>query len=125
MVTQVRVCVVDDDSEVRESIASFFRSAGISVATFHAAEDLLASDWLESADFIISDLHMPGMSGLDLLKEVRVRGIGTHFVIMTAFATDEAREVAAELDTSAFLTKPVDPEELLSGLCHFVPGVSE
>lgn len=113
MVAQVRVCVVEDDDEVRESIASFFRSAGIEVVAYRAAEELLSSNNLAEADFIISDLHMPGLSGLDLLREVRRRGMDVPLVIMTAFATDEARAVADELGVSAFLCKPVDPEDLL------------
>jgi len=113
VVAQVRVCVVEDDDEVRESIASFFRSAGIEVVAYRAAEELLSSNNLAEADFIISDLHMPGLSGLDLLREVRRRGMDVPLVIMTAFATDEARAVADELGVSAFLCKPVDPEDLL------------
>jgi DNA-binding response OmpR family regulator len=113
VVAQVRVCVVEDDDEVRESIASFFRSAGIEVVAYRAAEELLSSGRLAEADFIISDLHMPGLSGLDLLREVRRRGMDVPLVIMTAFATSEARAVADELGVSAFLCKPVDPEDLL------------
>lgn len=123
MVRKVCVCVVDDDDEVRESIASFFRSAGVSIATFHAAEDILSSNSLMSIDVIISDLHMPGMSGLDLLKEVRRRYLVVPFVIMTAYATAEARVSAMELDAYAFLSKPVNPEDLLGLVGYSVPSV--
>lgn len=123
MVGQVCVCVVDDDDEVRESIASFFRSASVSVATFHAAEDILSSDSLMSVDIIISDLHMPGMNGLEFLKEVRRRCLVVPFVIMTAYATAEARVSATELGAYAFLSKPVDPEDLLGLVFYAVPNM--
>jgi len=114
VITQARVCIVDDDDEVRESIASFFDSVGMSVATFRAAEDLLASQWLPMADFIVSDLHMRGMSGLGLLHEVRTRRRDLPVVLMTAFGTAEARAQATQLGVHAFLCKPVDPENLLA-----------
>ncbi|WP_170843583.1 response regulator [Luteibacter sp. UNCMF331Sha3.1] len=104
---------MDDDDGVRESIASFFASVGMSVATFRAAEDLLSSERLPIADFVVSDLHMPGMSGVGLLQEVRARRPDLPVVIMTAFGTAEARAQATQLGVHAFLCKPVDPENLL------------
>lgn len=125
MVAQVRVCVVDDDNEVRDSIASFFRSAGIEVAAFNAAEDLLSSERLTGANFIVSDLHMPGMSGLELLREIRRRDVQVPFVIMTAFATVEAIGAAEALGASAFLSKPVDPDDLLALIRNSAANTAE
>lgn len=123
MVTQARVCIVDDDNEVRESIASFFESVGMSVATFRAAEDMLSSEWLPVADFVVSDLHMPGMSGLGLLKQVKARRPHLPVVIMTAFGTAEARAQATQLGVYAFICKPVDPENLLVLIQTALPTV--
>lgn len=106
------ICIVDDDEEVRESIGSFFRSAGVVVKGFAAAESLLASPELAVMACLITDLNMPGMDGLDLHGELRRRGLEIPVILMTAYATPEARERARKLGVSRFVEKPADPEEL-------------
>lgn len=113
MRTGCLICVVDDDEEVRESVGTFFRSAGIKLVKFAAAEDLLAFPDLAGMDFLITDLHMPGMNGLELQRELQRRGHQVPVILMTAFPTPEAREEAKRLGIAAFVTKPTDPEMLL------------
>jgi FixJ family two-component response regulator len=108
------ICIVDDDDDVRESISSFFRSVGLLVEGFGAAETFLASAALSRVDCLITDLHMPGMDGLGLHRELRRRGIDIPVIVMTAYATPEARAEAEGLGAAGFLDKPVDPEILLS-----------
>jgi FixJ family two-component response regulator len=105
--------VVDDDEEVRESIGTFFRSAGIRTEKFDAAEALLAWPELGRMRCLITDLHMPGMDGLDLQRELKRQGRDVPVILMTAYATQECRERAKALGISAFITKPTDPETLL------------
>ncbi len=107
------ICVVDDDEEVRESIGTFFRSAGIRVVKFATAEELLAFPDFAAMDFLITDLHMPGMDGLELQRELRRQGCYAPAILMTAFPTAEAREEAKRLGIAAFVAKPTDPEMLL------------
>lgn len=107
------ICIVDDDEEVRESIGAFFRSAGVTTTGFEAAEALLASPELTSMDCLITDLHMPGMDGLDLQRQLSVRGRQVPVILLTAFPTPQARNVAESLGVSVFMEKPVDPEVLL------------
>lgn len=123
MQTSSVICVVDDDEGVRESIETFFRSAGIRVRTYEAAEALLASAELPSMDFLITDLHMPpGMSGLDLQRELRRLGRNVPVILMTAYATPEARAAADALGVAAFVTKPTDPEALLDQVTTLLAG---
>ena len=112
MRTESVICIVDDDEEVRQSIENFFRSAGVLVRTFRTAEALLDSSEAAAMDLLITDLHMPGMSGLDLQRELRRRGRRPPVILMTAYPSPEARAIAAALDITAFLTKPADPEIL-------------
>jgi FixJ family two-component response regulator len=111
--TESLICIVDDDQEVRESICTFFRSAGIKVVKFAAAEDLLAFSELAIMDILITDLHMPGMDGLALQRELRRQGNQVPVILMTAFPTAEAKREAALLGIAAFIAKPTDPELLL------------
>jgi FixJ family two-component response regulator len=108
------ICIVDDDDDVRESISSFFRSVGLRVEGFGAAETFLQSPALSRADCLITDLHMPGMDGLGLHRELRRRGVEIPVIVMTAYSTPEARAEAKDLGAAAFVDKPVDPEILLN-----------
>lgn len=110
------ICVVDDDGEVRESIGTFFRSAGLKVVEFDAAETLLRSSELDRIDCLITDLHMPGMDGLQLHRELTGLGLRLPVVLMTAFPTDEVRSRASAQGVSLFIEKPADPELLLQQL---------
>jgi FixJ family two-component response regulator len=107
------ICIVDDDDEVRESIGTFFRSAGVVTENFHAAEALLAWAGLAQMSCLITDLHMPGMDGLELQRELKRQGRNVPVILMTAYPTQEARDRAAALGISAFVAKPTDPEALL------------
>lgn len=107
------ICVVDDDDEVRESIDAFFRSAGIRIEKFGSAEQLLAFPRLDEMRCLITDLHMPGMDGLDLQRELKRRGRDVSVILMTAFPSEDARRRADALGISSFIMKPADPEELL------------
>ncbi|WP_454634284.1 response regulator transcription factor [Bradyrhizobium cenepequi] len=98
---------------MRESISSFFRSVGLRVESFGAAENFLESSSVANVDCVITDLHMPGMDGLGLHRELRRRGVGVPVIVMTAYSTPEARAEAKSLGAAAFVDKPVDPEILL------------
>jgi FixJ family two-component response regulator len=98
---------------VRDSIATFFRSADIDVVTFDTAEALLAWPALDEMDCLITDLHMPGMDGLDLQRAL-INGLRiVPVILMTAYPTPAARETARSLGISSFIAKPIDPEALL------------
>jgi FixJ family two-component response regulator len=107
------IYIVDDDDDVRASVASFLRSAGHSVLSFPSAEDFLGSPARADAACLITDLHMPGMDGLELQEELRASGQILPVIVMTAFPTDAARRRASQLGVAAFLAKPVDPDALL------------
>jgi FixJ family two-component response regulator len=68
------VCIVDDDMDVRRSLESFLRAAGVPVLTFPSAESFLIFDIGGTPVCLITDLHMPGMDGLALQQEVLRRG---------------------------------------------------
>jgi FixJ family two-component response regulator len=107
------ICIVDDDDDVRESISSFFRSVGLHVEGFGAAEMFLESAALADVGCLITDLHMPGMDGLGLHRELIRRGVAIPVIVMTAYATPEAKAEAQGLGAAGFVDKPVDPELLL------------
>ncbi|MDF0486640.1 response regulator [Sphingomonas sp. H39-1-10] len=108
--------VVDDDPAIRGSIDSFIRSIGMATMAFESAEGLLTSGMEGELACIVTDIHMPGLSGLDLQREMKRRGWPHPMILMTAFPTPEAREQAMRAGAIAFLTKPIDPDHLLDAI---------
>jgi FixJ family two-component response regulator len=108
--------IVDDDADVRRSLDSLMRSAGLTPRCFACAEDVLAGG--NGLDCLVTDLHMPGMTGLELQAEIARRGWRMPLIMMTAFPTDLARDQAMRAGAAAFLTKPVDPDGLLEAIEH-------
>jgi FixJ family two-component response regulator len=118
------ICIVDDDNDVRESISSFFRSVGLQVEGFGAAETFLEKAVLAEVGCLITDLHMPGMDGLGLHRELIRRGAAIPVIVMTAYATPAARAEARDLGAAGFVDKPVDPELLLHDVEAILNGSS-
>ena len=88
------VYVVDDDESVRRALGRLLKSAGIEAHVFASAEEFLQSDFHAKDACLVTDLRMPGMSGLDLQQELRKRHIDIPVVFVTAFDSDEARTQA-------------------------------
>ena len=107
------IAIVDDDEDVRLALQTFFRSAGYEVRTFDSAEAFLASLHGGAPDCLITDLHMPGMEGLTLQEELNGLGRTFPIIVVTAYPSSDAEERSAELGASAFLSKPIDSEQLL------------
>ena len=116
MVTNPVVAVVDDDPGVRGSVLSLLRSAGISGVGFEDAAGLLSRMHAERWACVVTDLHMPGMTGLELQSVMARLGWRLPLIVMTAFPTDAARRQALDQGATAFLTKPLDPDALLEAV---------
>jgi FixJ family two-component response regulator len=111
------VAVVDDDFSVRESLESLIRSVGMSVTVFASAEDLLNAPNPCEANCFILDVRLPGMSGLQLHRDLLNRNCEVPVIFMTAHATDDQAKAEAISDwTVAYLIKPFGEDELLDAV---------
>ena len=111
------IAVVDDDVSVRESLDSLLRSAGLRVRVFASAEEFLNSAHLRKTDCLISDIRMPGMSGIELHRHLVASGRHVPVVFITAHGLDEqARAEALSNGAVAYLIKPLDEDELLEAV---------
>ena len=102
------ILVVDDEVRYRELYARVLRDAGFAVleaADAQAALKLLASD---APDMVVSDVRMPGASGLDLLRRARADQPGLPFLLVTAYADVREAVDALKLGAVDYLAKPVD-----------------
>ncbi|WP_087042707.1 response regulator transcription factor [Caballeronia ptereochthonis] len=100
--------MIDDDESVRVASSSLLRSLGWAVSLYASAEAFLDTDSLDGLACVITDLNMPGMSGLQLQQRLRELGLGVPVVFITAFASDAARRQALDGGAVCFLSKPVD-----------------
>jgi FixJ family two-component response regulator len=114
------IAIVDDDPDVRGGLESLLRSSGVEVCGFPSAEAYLAEAGRRHTDCLLTDLHLPGLNGLELQAALKALGSAIPVVVMTAFPTEAARAQAAGAGAAAFLVKPVDPEALLELLLGLV-----
>ena len=107
------VMIVDDDDSVRRAARRLIRSFGFAVDTFPSAEDFLASGRLDETACLVLDVHMPGLSGLELQARLNAMGYHLPIVFITAFADDNARTHALKAGAYAYLVKPFEEDDLL------------
>lgn len=112
MTPTAAIAIVDDDPFVLSGTYSILRSAGCIARTFSSAEELLASD--EHFACVITDMQMPGMSGLELLRALKARSPAPHVIIMTGFPDEALRERAMEQGAAHFFSKDCDADELIA-----------
>jgi two-component system response regulator HydG len=108
-----RILVIDDDEAVRESMARMLRGAGYAVDTAPTGEDGLAAAKGNTFDVILSDIRMPGISGLDVLQRLRDGRVDSAFIVMTGFGTIDVAVEAMKLGAVDFVQKPFLRDELL------------
>jgi CheY-like chemotaxis protein len=112
----VRLLLVDDNEELLFSLARAFRKAGFEVRSAPDAEQALALLDGQEPDLVLTDLRLPGLSGLDLLRHVRERYPQVPVVLVTGYGDEETRQAARTHGAHALLTKPVFREELLKAV---------
>lgn len=110
------VAVVDDDESVRESLPDLLREFGFAAQTFSSAEEFLASERIRETRCLILDIAMPGMTGLDLQRELKVRGYEIPIIFITAQKDEAVRARAFEQGAAEFLLKPFSDTALLEAL---------
>jgi FixJ family two-component response regulator len=110
------IAVVDDDPSVRATTDSLVRSLGYVVHTFASAEDFLRSSNLSETSCVIADIHMPGMSGVELQAHPLVQGSRLPFIFITAFPDERVRARALRAGAIGYLTKPVEEHSFIQCL---------
>jgi DNA-binding NtrC family response regulator len=118
------VCVVDDDSLVRESVDGLLRAEGFHVDTFESAESFLGRPRPQPPACLIVDLALPGMSGLDLHRELTRTGMDFPVILLTAYGNVPTSVQAMRAGAVDFLTKPYDADDLLATVRRAVSGRS-
>jgi len=110
------IAIVDDDEAVRVAMKSLVRSVGHHASTFASVQEFLKSKQFSNTSCIITDLQMPGLSGLDLQDLLIARGHRFPIIFITGFPDENVRARAMKAGAVAFLTKPVNADQLLGYL---------
>jgi FixJ family two-component response regulator len=125
MAGDCKVCLVDDDESFRESVAGLFRSIGLPVRAFESAEAFLASELSICAGCLVLDVNMPGMSGVELQRQLIDRGQRIQIVFVTARTEPELRRLLLERGAIAYLIKPFPEDELLDAVSNAITSQTE
>ena len=108
-----RVLVIDDDAGVLESTARMLRSAGYTVQVASTGEEGVDLARGDTFDVVLSDMRMPGLSGLEVLRKLRDVKVDASFIVMTGFGTVDTAVESMKLGAVDFVQKPFFRDELL------------
>jgi len=110
------ISIIDDDESVREALCGLVRSVGFAARTFASAEEFVKSDQLGNADCLILDVCMPGMSGIELRRQLVADHCDVPVIFITAHVDKGMRAQALKSGAEAVLIKPFSEEALLNAI---------
>ena len=110
------IAIVDDEEPVRKALKRLLIASGFEVESYAGGKEFLAASPEPSPDCLILDLHMPGMSGLQVLQALQAEHRQLPTVIITAHDTPEMSEKCTAAGVSAYLRKPLDERVLLNSI---------
>ena len=111
-----KIAIVDDDDAVREAMKLLVRSLGYHASTFASADEFLNSEQVDGTSFLITDVQMPGLSGIELQDRLAARGHRIPIIFITGYSDENLRIRAMKAGALAFLIKPIDPDQLVDHL---------
>ena len=111
--SQVLIAIVDDEEPVRDATKSLVRSLGDHASTFGSADDFLKSEQVHDTSCLITDVQMPGLSGIDLQDHLVARGHCIPIIFMTGYPDDNVRARAMMAGAVCFLNKPLREDHFI------------
>jgi CheY-like chemotaxis protein len=110
------ISIIDDDASVREATQRLLRSLGYIARAFASADEFLRSSQVSDNSCLITDVKMPGMSGVELQRHLQIRGCHVPIIFITSFSEESIRTQALNAGAVCFLTKPFDIRTLIKHL---------
>lgn len=107
------ISIIDDDDSMRCAIKSLVTSLGLRVLTFRSAEEFLQSPRLDDTSCLITDLQMPGLSGIELQSLLVAQARHMPIILVTAFPEERMRNRAMQAGALGFLSKPFESQMLI------------
>ena len=116
------IAVVDDDESCRQALAESLRSLGYEAREFASAEEFISGDHGGSCDCVITDIHMPGMSGLELGRLLASRESPVPVIMITALRAPGLETKATASGSVCLLKKPFESDALVGCLQRALKG---
>jgi two-component system response regulator AtoC len=113
---QLRILVIDDDKEVRVSLQTVLETLGYLTSTAATGEEGLDTLARDSYDLVICDLRLPGISGMEVLKQ---SGSAAPLILMTAYGNQDIATQAVHAGAFDYISKPINPDDLIFTLRKF------
>ena len=113
MISQMKISIVDDEKDMRESITQWLSLSGYTTESFEKASNALKSIGKEHPGIVISDIKMPGMDGIELLKKLMIKDSTLPVILITGHGDVGMAVEAMHLGAYDFLEKPFDPNRIL------------
>lgn len=110
------IAIVDDEEPVRKALKRLLSASGLEAESYASGKDFLEASALRRPDCLVLDLHMPGMSGLQVLHELRAAHAALPTVVITAYDEPQTREQCLAAGAAAYLRKPLDERLLLNAI---------
>jgi FixJ family two-component response regulator len=110
------ISVVDDDLSVRRALRRSLHAAGYTVETFASAREFLDAAALDRTRCLVLDVHLNGMSGLELAEQLATARNAVPIILITAHDDAPTRERASQAGATAYLSKPFDDHTLLDAI---------
>ncbi|HKY02589.1 MAG TPA: response regulator [Burkholderiales bacterium] len=110
------IAVVDDEAAVRKALKRLLSSSDLEAETFESGQAFIDSLSNHRPDCIVLDLHMPHLNGLDVLKQVSIRGLRLPVVVLTAHDEPGARAQCLAAGATSYFCKPLDDQTLLTAI---------
>src|SRR5262249_45167440 len=110
------ISIIDDDVCARAATEAIIRSLGYALATYESAENFLGSENINNTSCLISDVHMPGSSGVELYQLLRGDGFAAPTIFVTGHPDETTRTQVLAAGAVAFLSKPFGKQALLNCL---------
>jgi FixJ family two-component response regulator len=107
------IAIVDDEQSMRDATKSLVRSLGYHASTFCSADDFLKSEQVHDTSCLITDVQMPGLSGLDLQDRLIAGGHRIPIIFMTGYPNDSVRAHAMKAGAVCFLNKPFSEDHFI------------
>ena len=118
------VAVIEDDDVARSALGRLLRAGGFDTALFDSAESFIASPLSRACLCLVLDIHLTGMSGIDLQRRLRAEGSTLPIVMITGSRAEVVREYAERNGCFAFLLKPFSGETMLGVLATLTAQLS-
>jgi len=117
------IAVLDDEPGFRQALSRLLKAHGLAVQTFATASEFLTASGGQPFACLLLDLHMPDVTGFDVLSDLKSRGHPLPVIMITGHDQPGSAATAHELGAVEYLLKPLDESALLTALRHAAPGL--